>query len=442
MDKSSLDVLTNKSLLIIFAYAPAGLGHLRVTDALYHGLPKEATPLLLGSQDTTITHLHRLMSLNPVISWFADWVEKNSFFEDISTAIYRKILRSRTEVLFKQMLTIIDEIYTTPTKVLVVATHFGLAHQLSAIKERLEKEKNIKMILVVQVTDDSPFKIWAVPGADLIFVPSEKTKLKLANYANRIGCQAEIIVNAYPLSPNLNKPLSETRLKQKFDQVDDTKKISTNIIIPISGAAVQTDFFLKLVSELHKKSPRFIFHVIVKNAPFTKKFIDDMANKDFVHLYIAASDRKVIENYEFAYNQNTISLEITKPSEQSFKALMDCESESASILLFSNPVGRQEHDNLDFLRRHRLIPSHSEEITLWQMKDDNKVINKASTWRGILLPQHSVNAADFIYWCLQKGIFTKMMGCKIHPVNEDEHKKELNPNGVETFWEQSAKLLT
>lgn len=73
MDKS-LEPLKDKSLLIIFAYAPAGLGHLRVTDALYQGLPKDInTPLILGSQDETITYLHRLMSLNPLISFLANY---------------------------------------------------------------------------------------------------------------------------------------------------------------------------------------------------------------------------------------------------------------------------------------------------------------------------------------------------------------------------------
>lgn len=175
MDKN-LAPLKDKSLLIIFAYAPANLGHLRVTDALYHGLPKQInTPFILGSQDKTITYLHRLMSLNPIISFLADRIERNNFFEYLSTIIYRKILYGKTNIVYEQMLTLIDELYEKPTKVLIVATHFALAQQLSAIKEKLEK-KNLKIILVVQVTDDSPFRIWLVPGADLTFVPSEKTK--------------------------------------------------------------------------------------------------------------------------------------------------------------------------------------------------------------------------------------------------------------------------
>lgn len=441
MDKI-LEPLKDKSLLIIFAYAPAGLGHLRVTDALYHGLPKEAgTPILLGSQDKTITHLHRLMSLNPIISWLADRIERNDFFEHISTIIYRKILYSKTKIIYEQMLTIIDEIYKTPTKVLVIATHFGLAQQLAAIKERLEKEKNIKMILVVQVTDDSPFRIWVVPGADLIVVPSEKTKNKLIKYSKEIKSTSPIIVNPYPISPNLSKPLSETRLKEKFNQLNPNNQSQIQVIIPISGAAVQTDFILKLTQELHKKSPRFLFHVVVKNALFTKIFIDQMSNFNFVNLYIGTSDRKVIENYEYVYDKNTISLEITKPSEQAFKALMNPDRQSASILLFSNPVGRQEVDNLNFLRRHQLIPSLTEEKELWLQKNEKQLFKKASSWRGILLPQHSKNAADFIYWCLKTGIFQEMLKYKEKSLNKDRFNYELGSNGVETFWKHVVKLL-
>lgn len=437
MDKN-FQALKDKSLLIVFAYAPAGLGHLRVTDALYHGLPKDInTPLLLGSQDQTITYLHRLMSLNPIISRLADFIENNDFIEEISTIIYRKILQINTKTLYQQITTIIDELYTPPTKLLVVATHFGLAHQISSIKKKLEKEKNLKVILVVQVTDDSPFKIWAVPQADLIFVPSEKTKTKLLQYAQKLNYQGKIIVNPYPINPNLNKPLSKEKLKEKLSQVDINKNNPIEIVIPISGAAVQTIFFEKLILELHKKSPRFVFHIVVKNAPFTLNFINKMSNLDFVHLSIGKSDRKVIENYEYIYDKNIIAFEITKPSEQAFKALIDPGEKSAPILLFSNPVGRQEKDNLDFLRRHQLIPNLANQKLLWQKKEDKNLIEEAKKWRGLLLPQHSKNAADFIFWCLKIGIFKKMVSFK----SLKENHNELGVDGVNKFWQIVGKIL-
>lgn len=440
MDKPN-SPLNNKSLLIIFAYAPAGLGHLRVTDALYHGLLKDvSTPLLLGSQDTTITYLHRLMSLNPIIRPISEWVEKGTA-EDATTSIYRYLLRSKTEVLYNQMLTIISERYTPPSKLLVVATHFGLAHQLSAIKQKLEKENNIEMKLVVQVTDDSPHHIWYVPGADLIVVPSERTRDNLMKYGRELKSEVPIVVNAYPISPNLNRPLSREKLADKYDQVDPGKINPTQVIIPVSGAAVGTQYFTKLISHLHQKSDRFVFHVVTKDAPFTRNFILQITDLPYVHLYTGAADRKVIENYEFVYQQNVIALEITKPSEQSFKALMDCTKQSASILLFTEPVGRQEWDNLDFLRRHHLIPTRLEQTALWRHNSKDKFLKKALKWRGICLPEDPTQAAEFIDWCQKTGLFASMMKCEIRPHNEDEYKHELNPDGVKIFWEIVADLL-
>lgn len=442
MDKLT-SPLEDKSLLICFAYAPAGLGHLRVTDALYHGLPKGTnTPLLLGSQDTTITYLHRFMSLNPILRRLTVWAEKG-ILEDITTAVYRYLLRSHTQLLYEQMKTIINESYSVPSKILIIATHFGLAHQLSEIKERLEKDTRIKVILVVQVTDDSPHHIWFIRGADLIFAPSEKTQQSLIRYGKKINVNVPIIVNPYPISPDLGIPLTEEQYKEKLMQVDSQNvSLPIQVLIPISGAAVGTEYFATLTSELNKKSPLFLFHVICKDAPFTKKFISDVAVHDYIRIYGAQEDRQVINIYESVYQKNIISFEITKPSEQLFKALLDCKAESAPILLFTEPVGRQEYDNLNFLKRHKLIPNDGEQELLLKMKINPEILSKASTWRGIRLIRDPVKAAQFIYWCLETGIFSKMMRFKNPVSNSPNHKRELGSDGVVTFWKKVEELLS
>lgn len=440
MDKPILP-LEDKSLLICFAYAPAGLGHLRVTDALYHGLPKGTnTPLLLGSQDTTITYLHRFMSLNSFIRHLTVWAEKGHV-EDITTFIYRYFLRSHTGLLYEQMKTIINESYTVPSKILIIATHFGLAHQLSAIKTRLEKETRIKVILVVQVTDDSPHHIWFIPGSDLIFAPSVRTQRELLRYGEKIHAGVPVVVNPYPISPILSRSLTEKQYKEKLMQVDKNSTLPIQVIIPISGAAVGTDYFTVLTAELNKKSSRFLFHIVCKDAPFTKKFISEVAVHEYIRIYGAQEDRKVINIYEDIYQKNVISIEITKPSEQSFKALLDCRAESASLLLFTEPVGRQEYDNLDFLKRHKLIPSNQDQELLTHMKINLDVLSKASSWRGIRIPQNPVMAAQFIYWCLETGIFSKMMRYKLVIANGHLNQNELFPDGVQTFWKKVAALL-
>lgn len=442
--------LADKSLLIIFTYSPTGLGHLRVTDALFHGLAKDASePLLFNSQDASLVFLHRVMSVNPLIRRWAEWAQ-SGLTEDAMTAIYRFFVRSHTELLYNQMLTLISERYERPTRVLVIASHFGLAHQLAEIKQKLEMKMKIRMILVVQVTDDSPQHIWYVFGADLTFVPSEKTKEQLLQYGEQAKLPwIQIVVNAYPLSPVLNKTLANYEINRRIFQVDHSEKTPIEVIIPISGAAVGTDLFAILTDELHKKSSRFMFHVVCKIAPFTQKFIKEMTKRSYINLVLGTHDQEVVDAYERVYQQTIISLEITKPSEQSFKALLDCTKRSASILLFTEPVGRQEYDNLEFLRRHKLIPDKAELKQLWKLAQNEQLtqtertqwLRKAALWRGISLSEDPLAAANFIWWCLRNGIFTAMMTCKIKQSEDDPHKQELNSDGVKTFWKMVEALV-
>ena len=66
MKKSTVDQLIHRQLQLVLCYAPAGLGHLRIMDALYHGLPDTVNPVVLGSQDESIRIIHRLTSTHPI----------------------------------------------------------------------------------------------------------------------------------------------------------------------------------------------------------------------------------------------------------------------------------------------------------------------------------------------------------------------------------------
>lgn len=442
--------LQDPSLMIVFAYAPAGLGHLRVTDALYHGLPKHAQhPLLLGSQNTSITLLHRITSLNPIIRPLGEWIETGPL-EKISTHMYTRYLRSHTKLLFEQLLTIIEERFEKPNTVLIIATHFALAHQLTALKQKVFQTMGIQLIVIVQVTDDYPHPVWAVQGADLIVVPSERTKTKLLSYLKKTN--ARIAVNPYPLSPSTNIGLSDHQIIRRHEQANPKSTEEIRCLIPISGAAVGTDYFYKLTETLHTMSSRFIFHIVVKDAPFTKKFISQMVTKAYVHLAASDDDRQVIEKYEQVYEQNIIGFEITKPSEQSFKALLSCDKRGAPILLFTEPVGSQEANNLSFLSRHNLIPTIQQQEHLWRLARKQLTIEKdnpiklefplAYQWRGICLPTDPGRAAHFIEWCFYNGLFQAMISSKAHPDHKDMVKHEVQANGVETFWELVSQIVS
>lgn len=437
----NLNSLSQKALMIVFTYAPAGLGHMRVTDALYEGLPKNITPVLLGSQDTSISNIHRLTSVNFLGRKIMEMTQRG-LLEDIFAYFYRSYLRANTQILSEQMLTLLDQRLELAKTVLVVSTHFGLAHQIAAIKEKLQYERKIKVFLAVQVTDDSPQHMWYVPDADLIFVPSEKTKQELLRYGKNSKLKpVDIIVSPYPVSLNLREALSQDKKLNKELQSVKEGGVPINIAVPVSGAAVQLSFFTKLLSGLFYKSDRFKFHIISRAANYTKDFLSLMISKPYVRLHVSDHYREVVNKYEEVYKKNPILLEITKPSEQAFKALLSPNQSGGAILLFSEAVGRQEYDNLAFLQRHKLIPTLHEHQRLWHLSDSNQNLSGDDrfmllNWRGLILPNRSAQAIQFIWWCLNQNIFRDMLKFKFKDKNN-----EIADNGVSIFWEHVSKYL-
>src|SRR3989338_5919284 len=154
LTQKARDCLRQDGNVLVFTYALAGLGHLRVTDALYNGLPLGSRPLALGAQDTSLTAIHRITSIHPLARSAFEWMQ-NGIAEEMFTSVYRYYLRSHVDLLYKQLLTLITQRYSKPKNILIVSTHFSLAHQLAVVKDRLSKEKGVEIILAVQVTDDS-----------------------------------------------------------------------------------------------------------------------------------------------------------------------------------------------------------------------------------------------------------------------------------------------
>lgn len=435
-----------KSLVVVFAYVPAGLGHLRVTDAFFHGLPSGMTPLLLGPEDKLTMFFHRLTSVNPLAKHILEWSQKG-YPENVFTKFYHFLYRHNTQAIYQELSMVLDQRMDLPKTVLVVATHFGLAYQIVSIKNKLEKEKHVKVTIILQVTDDSPQHFWYVPGVDLIVVPSEKTRQGLLDYGKKERLEeVNIKVLPYPLDPVMGEKLSCDQYQNRLSQLDFDSKSPTHMAIPVSGAAVGMDFITHMVDALHEKSDRFVFNIISKSTPYTQKFLNEMINREFIKLSVSFSSREVVDKYSAAYQNNVISLEITKPSEQSFKALFHPSQKGGSVLFFSEHIGRQEEDNLDFLRRHRLIPLKSEMERMWEDCENNVeidgggkwILEKARHWRGLILPFRSAKAANFIWWCLQQGILETMVRDYTKPQGEDG---ELGSDGVERFWQKVAQLI-
>lgn len=441
---------SDPKLAIILAYAPAGLGHLRVTDALRHGLPEDAQPILLPAREESIRIIHRLTSVHPLLQRMMEWAQRGKP-ELLFTRFYRRLLLSDAGQMEEQLYEIYKQRVDVPEALLIVASHFGIAHQVGKIKKHLENRIGARVILVVQVTDDSPQSIWYVPGADLICVPSEKTKDVLLGYGKSSHLQpVKIEVLPYPVSLHLGEELGSANRKFRQLQMKPESDVPIHVVIPVSGAAVGTNFATALTRELRRKSKRFRFHLVVKRSVFTDAFVRQMEQKEYVQTYTSHSDRQIVELYETAYTQAVIGFEVTKPSEQAFKTLLCAKQRGGSVLLFSDPVGRQEHDNLSFMRRHLLIPTGEEQQLLFEMAGNDQVLTKeqqdrlfprAATWRGMRIPGDPKKAAQFVTWCLKIGIFAKMHECYSCPRGDELCKHELGSDGVIKFWIEVKKLI-
>lgn len=438
--------------MLVFSYSPAGLGHLRVTEALYDGLPSKVTPILLGSQDKSITNIHRLVSLHPLMRSLFEWAQSPGTQEYFFTHLYRMSLRRGAKLLYKQVVTLLEQRLERPKTLLIIATHFGLAHQIAAIKDKLEKEQKIKVVLVVIVTDDSPQFIWYVDRADLIFVPSVYTQKKLQAYAGKTKqSKTRIIVNPYPVSPVLNQELSINKFQERIAQLDNKQQSRMHFVFPVSGAAIGMDFFVKLVDQLYAKCARCFFHIVAKTSLYTLPYLNELMSRPYVKLHLANSDRETVDLYEQVYRQNNFALEITKPSEQAFKALIPNHKVGGSILLFAEPVGRQEIDNLNFMVKHGLIPNLTQQRYLWSLAQKKAELNvlknkpdlweKSQYWRGVVLPHHSHNSAQFIWWGHNSGLFKRMMKNTRQSPQVQDFAEEVSPNGVITFWDKVIEHL-
>ena len=210
---------------------------MRIMDALYHGLPETVNPVVLGSQDRSIQTVHRMMSISPIGRAVFEWLETGPLSSPFSR-LYRYSLRTNTSVIYNEMARLLAERLERPERILVVCTHFGLAHKLAAIKAELQKREQVRIVLVVFVSDDIFHPIWYIDGADLLVVASQYTKRKYAAYGERLGKKLRMEVVPYPLHPHLGKMLDAGQMAERARQLDPKGIEPIHVSIPIPGAAV------------------------------------------------------------------------------------------------------------------------------------------------------------------------------------------------------------
>ena len=421
--------------LFLLGYATTGLGHLRVTNALLEAAPARLQTSLYQDDGRAATAVHRVMSRSPYLRRVMEWMQ-DGVPEDIFTRLYRHSMKKSAESLLRGIGRKLEG-YNSVKRVFFISTHFGLAHQFSFIRHRL----SVQSRLVVVVTDDSPQHAWLVPGADLTVVPSFVTKKGLERYRGKMGWKRQkIMVNPYPVDIHFRRELTKFEMKEKLSQVTLPGKAPIRMIVPVSGAAVGMDYVYDISRALEGMSARHTVTMISKDTAYTRPYINKLSKYTSTRIYTSTDDREVVRLYDKAMTDRVHALELTKPSEQAFKALIEPTKIGGVMLLLTKPVGRQEYDNLKFLERHGLIPREAQQKMLWEMGSPEPLLDMASLWRGVRLPDDPVRAAEFIHWAIKVGVFKAMLGCHPGAQKDDPHPEELSPDGATRFWEGIAPL--
>ncbi len=402
-------------------------------DAIKDGVPKTVVSYDLGIENIKASKIHEIGSrILPFIK-LTEFYQTNPIAEFIVTRAYTRYLRRHNKGILEEFKKL-KEKFPDKKKWVVISTHFALAHSISAVKKQLEEELDIKIYLCVVVTDDSPQRVWVVDGSDRTFVASEKTRTDLAKYFPK-DRQDSVKTISFPISERLAQNLALNELQFVIDQLDPKKVMPTQIEIPISGAAVQLDFFENFINDLCRNN--FEFTVIGQESSLTAAFFNKIRGFPRVQVSIGINPWQTVDLYEsLFYQASRPAIEITKPSEQAFKAILTPRQRGGVILLLTGPVGRQEYDNLNFLIRNKLMPSEVEQKQLFVETDFSKWIAPAAHWRALRLPDDAMIASNFVKKLKETGIFYSMLSFV------PEEKPELMSNGVAKIWEEIGKMLS
>ena len=435
-----MDSVLPPNTLVVFTSSPTGLGHIRVMNALIGGLPPGSTYKIVGVKDVNAAKIHALGSRIKILEKLTEFVQYNPTLESIVTKIYQIFFSSRTKKLTEELVKIREE-YPDIDNWIVVSTHFALAYPVVTIKKTFKKRFGINIYNILTVTDDSPQRIWAANGTNIIFTPSNLTEQAIRDFLPK-DTQTSVETVSFPVSPRLTQTLSDEELTFVENQLDPAMNIPLHLSIPVSGAAVQLDFLESLIKELTKG--QFVCTVIGQITPFTTTFFEHLKNIPRAQISAGNSANMTVKLYESAfYQKSRPAVEVTKPSEQTFKAILKPSERGGVIMLLTDPVGRQEHDNFHFLLRHLLVPDRDEELILDRYllkgiattEEKNMLHYKASHWRALKLPSDPMLASTFIKRAKQEGILHTMLAYV------PETKRDLTSDGVAQIWSATIEMV-
>src|SRR5512143_236632 len=112
--------LQREDVMLLFTTSPAGLGHVRVTEALRSGVPENVRSEVLGIKDNGIQFLHRISSTNRVLRQVVEFVQNSPGFEGVFTAIYRYLLRRRTGKVYARIVELVNRRRPKPNVLIII----------------------------------------------------------------------------------------------------------------------------------------------------------------------------------------------------------------------------------------------------------------------------------------------------------------------------------
>lgn len=417
-------VASGKKPFIVITYSLAGLGHLRVARALAAALPPGHDFAVLPGSESILSRAHGVMSNNPVLRNLFEFLQKCGP-EVVINGLLRSLVRATSRQAKDELISLVKKQAALPSELAIVCTHFMLAEQLTYQKSALSRALNIPVKIYLQVTDDTVQNIWYIPGVDRLVVPSPHVANHFKNYAATHHLpEIPISVCPYPVSPLLTTTLTPDELSVRRAQYEGRGVLS--LLAPLSGATVGLDYLAELAVSLQDQSVHFTF---VGQASPRLKSLERLP----VELLKAETAEGAVTAYDTYYREHVVGAEITKPSEQAFKALIPTDRVGGSILLFARPVGLQEYENFRYLEHYHFIPTLPVHRELYDLAKTHtslpaKFPSLAAPWRGLRLPTDPALAATFIAWARTSGLLS-LMGTEVPTA------PELSSDGAKLFWQ-------
>jgi hypothetical protein len=69
-----------------------------------------------------------------------------------------------------------------------------------------------------------------------------------------------------------------------------------------------------------------------------------------------------------------------------------------------------------------------------------RLFEEARSWRGARIPHDPGAAADFTWWMLESGFFSRMLDGNLDRQVQDEESRVLGPDGVAEFWDLAVSV--